>query len=140
MSENSSESLVRWQEAVRAQLGTVLNLVLGLGTGLIAFESKFLLDARFAAPWAFWFALSGVLLLCASVGCALWCAVNRLSDYKLTVQIIQERSEGSAVVSAKRAKARTLGQKTWRLFTVQLWLFGLGAAASALGVLVEIAL
>jgi len=140
MKRKRADSLGRWRGAVRDQLGTILNLVLGLGTGLIAFETVLLLDDRFTAPCAFWFALLGVVLLCASVGCALWCAVNRLNDYRLTAEIIRARREGSPDVCTLRERADALGRKTWRLFSAQLWLFGVGAAAGAVGVLLEIAL
>jgi len=136
---DESDSFVRWQEATREHLGGLINLVLGLAAGLLAFESTLLLERRFTAPCAFGLSLLAVVMLSASVGFALWCAVNRLSDFRLTTQIARGKEKETTVLEEKREESKLLGKITWRLLKVQLWLFGLGAAASAVAVLLQVA-
>lgn len=139
MTDDASDSFIRWQKVTREHLGGLINLVLGLATGLLAFESTLLLEKKFTAPGAFDFGLSAVVLLSASIGFALWCAVNRLSDFRLTTQIALGREKGATDLEEKRKESRLLGKTTWRLLKAQLWLFGLGAANGAVAVLLQLA-
>lgn len=95
MPQENADSFSRWQAATQEQFTATANLALGLATGLLAFESALLLDTRFLSHAAFWFAIAAVVLLFASVGLALWCAINRLRDFRLTTQIARRRQEGS---------------------------------------------
>lgn len=138
MADDESDSFVRWQKVTREHLGGLINLVLGLAAGLLAFESMLLLEGKFTAPCAFGLGLLAVVMLSASVGFALWCAVNRLSDFRLTTQIARGKEKGATDIEEKREESRLLGKTTWRLLKVQLWLFGLGAAAGAVAVLLQV--
>ncbi|MHB1245569.1 MAG: hypothetical protein ACYCZH_03950 [Sulfuriferula sp.] len=138
MAGNESDSSVRWQEVTREHLGGLINLVLGLAAGLLAFESTLLLERKFTAPCAFGLGLLAVVMLSVSVGFALWCAVNRLSDFRLTTQIARGKEKGATDLEEKRDESRLLGKTTWRLLKAQLWLFGLGAAAGAVAVLLQV--
>ncbi len=138
MVDDDSESFVRWQSVTRAHLGSTMNLVLGLATGLLAFQSALLLDGKLSAPCSFGFGLLALFFLAFSVALALWCAVTRLSDFRLTAQIARRREQGESDFSSEREESRSCGKLTWRLFRGQLWLFGLGAGAAALSVLIQV--
>ena len=138
MADDDSISFVRWQEVAREHLGGLINLVLGLATGLLAFESTLLLEKKFTAPCAFGLGLLALILLSISVGFALWCAVNRLSDFRLTAQIARGTDKGATDLKAKREESKSLGKTTWRLLKAQLWFFGVGAAAAAVAVLLQV--
>lgn len=56
---NNDRAFVRWQGIARDQLGRTANLLIGLATGLLAYESTLLLDGRLKASYAFG---SGALL------------------------------------------------------------------------------
>ena len=138
MTDDKTSSFTQWQEVTRDHLGGLINIVLGLATGLLAFESTLLLERKFTAPCAFGFGLLAVGLLSASVWFALWCAVNRLSDFRLTAKIAREREKGATDLEEKREKSRLLGEITWRLLNAQLWLFGLGATAGVVAVFLQV--
>jgi hypothetical protein len=138
MASEGSDRFVRWQGVTIKHLGDLTNLVLGLATGLIAFESALLLEERLTAPGTPWLGLSAVLLLCASVGVALWCAWNRLRDFRETSQIARGAEVGGADPKEKREEVQGLGRRTWLLLRVQLCLFGLGAIAAAVAVVLQI--
>ena len=94
MTNDKSDSFVRWQSVTREQLGAITNLVLGLATGMIAFESTLLLESKLVERCAFSFGIVSLALLVLSVGIALWCAINRLRDFRLTAQIARRRERG----------------------------------------------
>ena len=136
---NESESFVRWQSVVRDQLSAATNLALGLATGLLAFQSMLLLDNKLLAPWSRGFGIAAIPILGLSIALAAWCALNRLSDFRLTARVARGRHESEAGLAELREKSYELGKTTWVLFRVQLWLFALGAVAAAVSVLVQVA-
>jgi hypothetical protein len=138
MPQENAESFTRWQTTTREHFTSTANLLLGLATGLLAFESALLLDARFLSQAAFWFAIAAVVFLFTSVGLALWCAINRLRDFRLTAQIARRRQEGRLSLQESREEGRSLGKFTWGLFWFQAGLFGVGAGCGAIAVVVQI--
>jgi hypothetical protein len=109
------ERFVRWQRITREQFSAVSNLVLGLATALLAFQSSAL-----TAPSATsrWLAVVSMLLLATSVALGLACAWNRLLDFRQTAQ----NARGGSHVDTE-----ALGNRSWTLLGWQLCLFGLGA-------------
>ncbi|MGH9957045.1 MAG: hypothetical protein ACREBC_07940 [Pyrinomonadaceae bacterium] len=138
MRQENAESFIRWQAATQQHFTSTANLLLGLATGLLAFESTLLLDARFLSHAAFWFAVAAVVFLFTSVGVALWCAINRLRDFRLSAQIARRRQEDEPSLQKSREEAKSLGNFTWGLFWFQVGMFGVGAGCVAIAVVVQI--
>lgn len=138
MQNNENDRFVRWQGITREQFSASTNLVMGLTTGLLAFESVLLLDQKFETICSIRFGITALLLLFASVAVGLWCAINRLNDFRLTAQISKNGVQENQEVEDMRKRAGAMGALTWILFWAQLTLFGLGAASSALAVLFQI--
>jgi fumarate reductase subunit D len=136
--DQDKDSFVRWQAATRDHLSSVANLVLALATGLLAFQSTLLLEHKLSSYCAFGFAFASLFLLSASVVFALWCAINRLRDSRLTMRISRLRQKGDTDLQELRDESKSLGKATWRLFCFQVSLFGLGAGCSALAVVVQV--
>jgi hypothetical protein len=138
VANKENDSFVRWQGITREQFSATTNLVLGLGTGLLAFESTLLLDKKLEAACSVSLGVASLLLLFVSVAIGLFCAVNRLSDFRLTAQITKNSSEENKKVEEMRKRAGAMGTWTWRLFWAQLAFFGFGAVASASAVLFQL--
>ena len=59
--------------------------------------------------------LAGILLV-----------LNRLRDFLLTTQLVKTRSQADAKLSNLEDDVAGLGQLSWRLFWLQVWLFLIG--------------
>ena len=138
MVQENKDSFTRWQQITRDQFTSIANLVLALATGLLAFQSTLLLDHKLAYCCAYGFAIASLFLLTASVVFALFCAVNRLLDFRLTAKIARRREEGKTDLEELRDEANSLGSFSWGLFWFQLTLFGLGAGCTALSVIIQV--
>lgn len=132
------KSFVRWQAITREHLSSTSNLVLGLATGLLAFQSTLLLDHKLAVPCSFVFGVLSLAFLGGSVGFALWCAINRLRDFRLTAQIAHRRSNGENDLNSEREEAKSLGKTTWHLFRAQIWALGIGVVAEVISIAVQL--
>lgn len=137
-SENDYERFVRWQGITREQLGATSNLVLGLATGLLAFTTALLLDKRLATSCAIGFGVTASILLGLSVVLALWCATNRLTDFRLTAKIANPKNSSDLQLENWREESRRLGDKTWNIFRGELWSFALGSGATGVGIFVQL--
>lgn len=115
-----NERFIRWQAITREQFSRVSNLVLGLATGLVAFQSSALAAPLATSPR--WLAVIALFLLAGSVASGLWCAWSRLQDFRLTAR----NARGGDV----HIDTTELGERSWLLLKWQLGLF----AAGALGV------
>ena len=136
----TKESIVRWQAITREHMSRVSDLVLGLASGAVAFLANLLLGGKSLAPCAEAFALVALAAAGLSVLVALWCATNRLSDFRATMQIARRREDGAtdSELAVERTRVREIGTMTWVLFRIQILLFGIAAVASALFVLAEV--
>ena len=138
MTEANYDRFAKWQGITREQLGATSNLVLGLATGLLAFTTALLLERKLFASCAFGFAVVATGLLALSVGLAIWCATNRLADFRLTAQIAHPKNNDSPRLQEFREESKRLGERTWNLFRGQTWTFALGAAAIGIGILIQV--
>lgn len=111
---------VRWQGRTLTQLGFVNNTVLGLTTASLGFAVS-----REPSGWAQVVQWLGVACLAASVGLALWCAWNRLSDFRETAQLARRRMSIPERAELKRANKKRQ-ERTWTLLRWQLSAFALG--------------
>ena len=137
-SENGYERFAKWQGVTREQLGSTSNLVLGLATGLLAFTTLLLLDRKLVVSFAFGFGVAAYFLLAVSVVVALWCATNRLTDFRLTAKIANPKNSSSPQLEEWREESRLLGDKTWAIFRCQLWSFALGSGAAGVGISIQL--
>ncbi|WP_275099864.1 hypothetical protein [Sedimenticola hydrogenitrophicus] len=132
------ERFVKWQGITREQLGATSNLVLGLGTGLLGFATLLLLEGKLTAPCAFGLGVLSSGLLALSVALALWCSLNRLSDFRLTAQIAHPIKYDSQELEELREESRRLGEWTWRIYRAQIWSFAVGGAAIGLATVIQV--
>lgn len=135
---NDHESFIRWQAVTRNHFSSVSNLILGLATGLLGF-----LVSGFASPQPSTKCLLVVntislVLLALSVALAVWCAINRLRDFRTTAQIARSRSKNKDIFLDDRENLKIIGQLSWRLFWWQLVLFGFGASGIAFSLVVDL--
>lgn len=136
--EEKKESFVRWQAITRDYFSSVSNLVLGLATGLLAFLVSGLTSLQPNAKCLLILGTASMALLAASVVLAVWCAINRLRDFRATARIARAGSKGEPVASGARQESKIMGQLSWRLFWWQLVLFGFGAGGVAITVATQL--
>lgn len=136
--ENGYERFAKWQGVTREQLGFTSNLVLGLATGLLAFTTILLLDKKLIAPCAFCFGIAACFLLAISLVLALWCATNRLTDFRLTAKIANPKNSSNPQLEEWREESQCLGERTWAIFRGQLWSFALGSGAAGVGIFIQL--
>ena len=138
--EKDWERFAKWQGVTREQLGATSNLILGLATGLLAFVTLLLIDGKLGASCAcaFGFGVTGSILLVLSVALALWCATNRLTDFRLTAKIANPKNSGSPQIKEFQEKSKVLGEWTWGIFRGQIWSFALGAGAAGVGIFIRV--
>lgn len=138
MATDAQESFVRWQAITRDYFSSVSNLVLGLATGLLAFLVSGLTSPQPITKCLLIVGTVSLALLAASVVLAVWCAINRLRDFRATAQIARSRSKDEPVPSDARQESKIMGQLSWRLFWWQLVLFGFGASGVAITVATQL--
>ena len=125
MATDGNPRFVRWQGRLIAQLGFVNNTVLVLTTASLGFAVS-----RESCGWQRCMRWLGILCLAASVCLALWCALNRLCDFRQTVRLA--RGQLSVADETKvRRKNRDRGELTWTLLRLQLVTFAVGAILAA---------
>ena len=138
MATEAHESFVRWQTVTREYFSTVSNLVLGLATGLLAFLVSGLSPTQPVARCLLVVGSIALALLALSVALAIWCAINRLRDFRGTAQIARRRDQGEHIPSNDRNELKIMGQLSWRLFWWQLVLFAFGAGGVSVVVLAKL--
>lgn len=131
------ESFIRWQELTLIHFSSVINLILTLATGLLAFQSSLLLKGHFYSFHASLFALVSLATLIASIALGLWCTVNRLIDFRLTTKISRQK-DGVSKIQEMRDKSRVHGKLTWHLFWGQMILFLAGASCGVFAVIIQV--
>jgi len=138
VTDEGYERFAKWQSITREQLGATSNLILGLATGLLAFTTVLLLEKQLVASCAFVFGVAASILLALSVALALWCATNRLTDFRLTAKIANPRTSGSPQLEEFREESKRLGERTWDIFRGQIWSFALGAGATGVSIIIQV--
>jgi Na+/melibiose symporter-like transporter len=138
MTEDNYERFAKWQGATREQLGATSNLILGLATGLLGFATVLLLEGKLVISRAFGFGVAASILLALSVALALWCATNRLKDFRLTAKIANPKNSGSPQLEEFREESKRLGERTWGIFRVQIWSFALGVGTIGVSIIIQL--
>ena len=129
------ESFVRWQGITITQLGYAVNLILGFATASLGFSLTLLKDKDFVLKgWGEALFLLSLLALLLSILFGIWCAINRLHDFRETTQIARDRERlDDTLLQQKRDDVDKLGERTWRLFKIQFWSFAAGLVALTVG-------
>lgn len=138
MTKENYERFAKWQGVTREQLGATSNLILGLATGLLGFATVLLLERKLAILCAFGFGVAASILLTLSVALALWCATNRLTDFRLTAKIANPNNSSSPQLEEFQEESKRLGERTWDIFRGQIWSFALGAGAIGVSVIIQV--
>lgn len=134
---NKNESFVRWQGITITQFGYSANLVLGLAVAALGFLVTLLLNKEIVpVSWQKCVFSIALLSLLASIGFGIWCAVNRLRDFRVTKEIARrrEQNETDAQLPSLRELSDRLGKKTWWLFWWQIGTFGVSILFIVAGV------
>ena len=82
--------------------------------------------SRESSGWQWCLLVLGIVCLVLSAGLALWCAVNRLQDFRESAQLARGRM-GLLEEVERRRKNRKRGDLTWTLLCWQLGTFAVGA-------------
>lgn len=117
----------RWRKIAIDQLGYVQNLTLTFAVAAIGYWFSLLRHGDFPPGSARCFMLLSFLGLASSLFCGLWCALNRLSDFRGTARRACESEDAPS-----KEYLRTLGRLTWALVTSQVVLFAIGAVFLAI--------
>src|SRR5258708_26045545 len=98
-------SFVRWQAITIAQLGFTSNLILTLAVGALGFALTLVKDADvIASCWARCLLVLSIVGLLISLALGIWCALNRLADFRMTAQIARGR-EKLPTLASEQGKA-----------------------------------
>jgi hypothetical protein len=128
MSTDRNESFVRWQGRSIEQLGFVNNLLIGLATGLLAFETQLAFDDKaslIAIEKCVAIASIISVFLSSAIGC--FVAWNRLRSFHFTAKIARKREKNDrAGIEKLRDDVRDLDENTWKYLEYQTISFALG--------------
>jgi len=131
MSQNNNGAFVRWQGRTIEQLGVVNNLLIGLATGLLAYETQlaFEVNANFSLCEKSWLISSVIFnFLSLIVGC--YVAWNRLKSFRITAKIARKRETSDREgIDELRGKTKSLDSVTWFLISTQFIVFLLGISS-----------
>lgn len=130
LSNGENESFVRWQGRAIKQLSFVNNLMIGLATGLLAFQTNLIFNYRATLLSSDkWLLLMSILMVLFSLFFGCCAALNRLSSFQKTSQIARKREKGGKKregIEEKRDLVKKLDKRTWRLLQMQIVLFAFG--------------
>lgn len=124
----SEDSFLRWQEKRSQQLGFVNQLLIGLATGMLAFQVQLAFGGKSFTAVEKRLLIPSIFAEFLSLGLGCQIAWNRLQAFRITAQIARERTKQEAIeVEQMRETVKRRDQLTWCLLRVQLLMFGSGA-------------
>jgi hypothetical protein len=129
MPGNENESFVRWQGRSIRQMGFVNNLLTGLATGLLAFQTQIAFDDKVILSTSERrVAIFSLVLIFASLVVGCYLAWNRLRSFRATAQAARKRETGNREgIFEIRSRYRRLDRITWLCIRWQGILFALGS-------------
>ena len=126
--QDDNEPYTRWQGLRIGQLGVCISLFLTFSVAVLGFSVNLIVQPNYAITDCFArvFFLFSLLFGLLSVLLGSLACTTRLKDFRLTAQVVRNRSDSSMKegVERWRAEYRRLGGWTWKLFKWQLLLFG----------------
>lgn len=125
---NEKKSFVRWQDRTIKQLSFVNNLIIGLATGVLAFQTNLVFNFKATLGESDkWLLLISLLIVLFSLFFGFYTAYNRLRSFHLTSQIARKRENKKREgIKEMRDLVKKLDMGTWQLIQVQIVLFALG--------------
>jgi len=128
MSNSEEKSFLRWQRRTIEQLSFVNNLLIGLTTGVLAFQTQLAFDNRRSLTVIDkGLVVSSMVLESLSLVVGCWLAWNRLLSFRNTAQVARKReTDAREGIEELRTVGKRLDKRIWRLLPVQTILFGLG--------------
>jgi len=76
-----------------------------------------------------------LLSLAWSIALGLWCNIKRLWDFHASAQFSRRRANNGRAAADAVLETKVVGEAAWLLFRLQLVLFVVGAASSAVALL-----
>jgi len=131
----SSESSSGWQAAARRHVPFASNLMLAVATGLLSFDADHFLVGLHPSEWVVLVRGFALLSLAWSIALGLWCSINRLYNFHASAQASRRRASDGKGAEDAQVGSGAIGQAAWLLFRLQLVLFGIGVATSAVAFL-----
>jgi hypothetical protein len=132
-----NDTLIRWQDARREQLGAAITLLFGLSSASLAYCGSLLTDdaATFGGWRTFWF-LAATLLFAQALIASVAVTITRLTSTRDSVTIVRMRDDASKSTEVQRLRGRVdrFDAWTWRIFRIQLFTFLLGAISLLIAV------
>ncbi len=127
--EKSPDEKVRWQKTRIDQLSHVNYLILTFSLAALGFAVSLLPDDKFdrVVGSLHSYRLS-LLLFVLSIGLGIWCAINRLRDFRSTARRARLEYEGGnqCEVESLRFFTKKLGEWSWGILWCQIGFFGAG--------------
>ena len=125
----NTKPFIRWQQITISQMGYTINLILGLAIASFGFSLNILFENKIIFS-----CFTKTLFICSlifqiiSIGFGLWVVINRLKDFRITTQIarLKDSEYTNSEAESKRQFSIKLGERTWCLFRIQLFSFGIG--------------
>ena len=125
----TNDSFIRWQDITIGQLTYAVNLILGLSVAALGFSVSLLLgDTFYPSGYAKCWLWASLMSLILAVGLGIYCVINRLCDFRVTMRIarLREKRKLQREIQRLRKLSTLLGKITWRIFLGQIFAFGLG--------------
>lgn len=140
---NDDRASVRWRDRQMNQLSYVNKILIILTIPMLGIQIQFGFNKIVQSSSYKIVFIASMLLFFISIIVGIYCAWNRLKDFRITSKITRnkEKIEGKTKVTYSeeqiksfkeenielRKKSKRLGKRTWKLLTTQALLFGVGA-------------
>ncbi|WP_140936892.1 hypothetical protein [Sphingobacterium lumbrici] len=126
-----------WREEQRRQLTIVSNVYFALGSAMIGFTIKYLIDSINGLSIGCDERVFLVISICFSILSLIYYVLltdNKLKDYRETARMIADNSS----IKDIQNNTKEFGEKTWKLFMLQKVFLIIGFLFCALGYLILI--
>ncbi|CAG0979025.1 hypothetical protein METP2_01853 [Methanosarcinales archaeon] len=124
MYDNKNEIFIRWQGRQIEQFGFVTNFIIGLATGVLAFQTNIIFNSgstmeKIGQSDKFLFIFSGLIVfLSLCFGCLI-----AIRTVQITMEAEKKRMDG---IGEMRKLVRNIDKKTWQYLKLQISLFIIG--------------
>jgi hypothetical protein len=109
--------------------------MLVVAIGLLPFDADHLLIGPRPAEWVVLVGAMALLSLAWSIALGLWCNINRLYDFHASAQVSRRNASKGRAAADIDLEPKVVGEAAWLLVRLQLILFVVGAASSAVALL-----
>ena len=129
MLDDREDAFIRWQGITLQQFSFVNNLLIGLSTGILAFQLNISFNSDIVFDtWSKCLFLSSVVVIFISLALGCLTAWNRLVDFRTTKVVARKRENKEPEgIEELRRKYTVLGKRSWSFLKLQLIFFGFGS-------------